>query len=77
MENICKNFEKCPIYTGVLKDKVKTTEAYKKIFCNAGKSGWSACRRFQVKEKTGKCPPDLMPNSIKDADTIIAEMNLN
>lgn len=66
-----------PIYTSILKDKVKTTEAYKKIFCDAGKAGWSTCRRYQVKEKTSKCPPDLLPNSFKDVDTIIVEMNLN
>ena len=77
MENVCKNFEKCPIYTGVLKDKATTSKSYKNIFCDAGQAGWSACRRYQVKEKTGKCPPDLLPNSFKDVDTIIAEMNLN
>ncbi len=77
MGNVCKNYEKCPIYTGVLKDKITTSKAYRSIFCDAGKAGWSACKRYLVKEKTGKCPPDLLPNSFKDVDTIIAEMNLN
>jgi hypothetical protein len=77
MENVCKNFEKCPIYSGILTGKDATAKSYKKIYCDAGEEGWNNCKRFLVKEKTGKCPPDLLPNSFKDVDTIIAEMNLN
>lgn len=75
MEATCKNFEKCPIYTGILKDKVTTAMSYKKQFCDAGEAGWSKCKRYIVKEAAGKCPPDLLPNSHKSVEDIIASMN--
>ena len=77
MNTICKNYEKCPIYSGVLTGKEITSKNYKLRYCEAGEDGWLACKRFQVKELTGKCPPDLLPNSFKDVETIMKEMNLN
>jgi hypothetical protein len=74
METLCKNFEKCPIYNGVLKDKTITAQGYKRQYCEAGETGWNSCKRYLVKEKTGKCPPDLLPNSYKSVDEIIAVM---
>lgn len=75
MESVCKNYEKCPIYNGILKDKVMTASNYKSLYCNAGEDGWLKCKRFLVKEKTGKCPPDLLPNSFKTIEEIVASMN--
>ena len=77
MENICKNFEKCPIYSGVLVGKDFTAKSYRKQYCEGGEQGWSSCKRFQVKALTGKCPPDLLPNSFKDIETIIKDMSMN
>ncbi len=75
MESTCKNFEKCPIYNGILKDKATTSNNYRNQYCNAGEDGWLRCKRYLVKEKTGKCPPDLLPNSFKTIEEIIAAMN--
>lgn len=75
METTCKNYEKCPIYSGILKDKVTTAQGYRKQYCDAGEAGWNNCKRYQVKEKTGKCPPDLLPNSFKSVEDVIAAMN--
>lgn len=75
METICKNYEKCPIYNGILKDKVMTSGFYKRQYCEAGESGWNACKRYQVKEATGKCPAELLPNSLKSLDELIREVN--
>jgi hypothetical protein len=72
---VCKNFEKCPIYNGILKDKEATSSGYKRQYCEAGEKGWSACKRYLVKGKTGKCPPNLLPNSMLSVDDIIANMN--
>jgi hypothetical protein len=77
MEKTCKNYEKCPIYNDVLKDKTTTAMVFKIQYCDAGERGWNACKRYQVKERTGKCPPDLLPNSEKNVEAIIMEMNLN
>ena len=76
MEAICKNYEKCPIYSGVLVGKDVTAKSYKRQYCEAGEQGWTACKRFQVKERTGKCPPDLLPNSFKDIEAIVAEISM-
>ena len=75
METICKNYEKCPIYSGVLVDKETTAKGYKNRYCEAGEAGWLQCKRYIVKEKAGKCPPDLLPNAFKSVDEIIASMN--
>ncbi|HNX65301.1 MAG TPA: hypothetical protein PKH02_00385 [Bacteroidales bacterium] len=75
MEGLCKNYEKCPIYNGILKDKAMTSGFYKKQYCEAGEKGWITCKRFMVKEATGKCPPDLLPNSFKSIEDIVKEMN--
>ncbi len=74
---ICKNFEKCPIYSGVLVGKDNTAKSYRKLYCEAGEKGWLSCKRYQVKERTGKCPTDLLPNSFKDIEVVIKEMSLN
>jgi hypothetical protein len=75
MEAICKNYEKCPIYSGILKDKQISAASYKRQYCEAGEAGWNKCKRFLVKEKSGKCPPELLPNAFKSVDDIIASMN--
>jgi len=75
MEGLCKNYEKCPIYNGILKDKAMTAGFYKKQYCEAGEKGWTTCKRFMVKEATGKCPPDLLPNSFKSIEEIVKEIN--
>lgn len=75
METTCKNYEKCPIYSGILKDKTTTAAGYRRQFCDAGQSGWTKCKRYQVKEATGTCPANLLPNSFKSLEDIIASMN--
>jgi hypothetical protein len=77
MENqVCKNHEKCPIFNGVLIGKEYTISGYKKIYCNnPSEKGWVACKRYIVKEKTGKCPPELLPNSNKSIEDIVKSMN--
>jgi hypothetical protein len=77
MEKTCKNYEKCPIYNGILKDREVTSKVFRIQYCDAGERGWNNCKRYQVKEKTGKCPPDLMPNSEKNVEQIVAEMSIN
>ena len=75
MENTCKKYEKCPIYSGVLKGKEFTSKAYKDQFCEAGEKGWLSCKRYLVSEKAGECPANLLPNSRKSVEEIIEEMN--
>jgi hypothetical protein len=74
MGKSCASIERYPIYSGILKDRAFTTAAYKRQFCEAGEEGWRQCKRFQVKERTGRCPPDLLPNSTQSVEQIIATM---
>ena len=76
MEKTCQNYEKCPIYSGVLKDMSFTSGAYKQTYCDAGSQGWNQCKRYQVKARTGKCPPDLLPNSKKTVEEIAKQYGL-
>lgn len=72
--NVCKNYQNCPVFNGILHDKQFTAKSYRMQFCEAGQTGWEKCRRYQVKELTGKCPPDLLPNCIKTAEEVIKTM---
>ncbi|PZX16374.1 hypothetical protein LX69_01868 [Breznakibacter xylanolyticus] len=76
METTCKNYEKCPIYNGILKDKATTASNYRRKYCDAGHEGWNSCKRYLVKEKTGFCPPDILPNTFRSIDEIIHEMEM-
>lgn len=70
---ICPKTPKCPIFNGILKG-TEYTETYRKLYCEAGEEGRKRCRRFQVAEKVGMCPPDILPNSSKGVDEIIEKM---
>lgn len=70
MENTCPSAPQCPIFNGVLKDKASTSTSYKKLFCEAGEEKWTTCKRFMTKTQFGKCPPDLLPNSIMTVEQI-------
>lgn len=70
MNDVCPNFEKCPIYNDILKDKESTENAYKRQYCEAGEANWLRCKRYLVKEKYGKCPPNLLPNSLLSLEEI-------
>ncbi len=72
--NLCKNYEKCPIYTGILQGKEMTSKLYREKYCESGAEGWNACKRYVVKERTGKCPQNTLPNSTKSVEEIIAEL---
>ena len=73
----CPSAESCPIFSGVLKGKEFTTAAYKMKYCESADNGHHNCRRWQVKQKIGKVPGDLLPNSLKTLDEICTEVNLD
>ncbi|MGF7138102.1 hypothetical protein [Roseimarinus sediminis] len=74
MSTICPNYEKCPIYSGILKDKVMTSKAYRQYFCES--PDYKTCKRYLVKEATGVCPPDVLPNSHLSVQEIIERYHL-
>jgi hypothetical protein len=70
MTDVCPSAEKCPIFTGVLKDKIFTTKSYKMQYCEDGEKGRNNCKRWQCKNKFGKVPENLLPNSITTLEEI-------
>jgi hypothetical protein len=76
MEDTCTNYQKCPIYNGVLSNMTMTASYYKNQYCNAGSDGWAKCKRYVIKQKTGTCPPELLPNSLKSIEEIIKQYQL-
>ena len=70
MSEVCPSCEKCPIFCGILKDKSFTTSAYQDQFCKAGEEGRNKCRRWQCKQKYGKVPDNLLPNSNQTIEEI-------
>lgn len=75
MSQICPKAANCPIFTGVLKES-GFGNTYKQLYCENGEKGRNTCKRFQVASKVGKCPPNLLPNSIKSVDEIVSEMKI-
>ena len=70
---LCPKTPKCPIFNGILKGS-EYTETYQSLYCKAGVEGQKRCRRFQVASLVGVCPPDVLPNSSKSVEEIIAKM---
>jgi hypothetical protein len=69
----CPKTPACPIFNGILKG-TEYKEIYIKLYCEAGEAGRKKCRRFQVAARAGKCPPNILPNSSKSVEEIIADM---
>jgi hypothetical protein len=76
MENICPNYEKCPIFNGILSGKEMTSQAYRKIYCESAEQKWNTCKRYMIKKEYGVCPPDLLPNTTYTLEQIAAKYNL-
>ena len=76
MNKRCKYYKTCPIYSGILKSMEITSTIYKTKYCEISKEGWELCKRYQIKEATGKCPPNLLPNARKNVDALIAIYNI-
>jgi hypothetical protein len=75
MIDVCPSFDKCPIFNGILLGKDFTTASYKRLYCEAGEQGRLNCRRWQMKQKYGKVPNDLLPNAMKTLEEIAKENN--
>lgn len=72
-DNRCPKTIKCPIFSGVLKG-TNYSEVYKRLYCEAGAEGRNRCKRFQAASVMGIYPPNVLPNSTKTVDEIVAEM---
>lgn len=76
MNTDCPGVQQCPIFSGVLKDKSMTAKSYQRLFCSAGEERWITCKRFMTKQRFGKCPSDLLPNSSLSIEQIAVKYNL-
>jgi hypothetical protein len=69
-ERLCEKTSKCPIYSGVLQSNEMLTKTYKSLYCENGAEGKAKCRRHQVSQLLGFCPPNILPNSTSTAEEI-------
>jgi len=72
----CPNSKQCPIFNGILRDRIITSRAYRSRYCDAGEEAFTSCMRFIVKQKYGKCPADLLPNPFMTIDQIAEKYKL-
>lgn len=72
--NLCPKYEKCPLFNGKLLSRKGAEESYKNLFCKAGESKYSTCKRYMVSEKVGKCADWILPNCSLSLDEIMVKM---
>jgi len=70
----CENIRKCLYGSQVFKGNEQIIKIYKGLFCEAGDSKITACKRYQVLKAAGYCPSHVLPNSMSSADTILDKM---
>lgn len=72
--NYCPKYQKCPLFNDQLLQRQSSADAYKNLFCRAGRDKWSECRLYQVSQELGKCPNFVMPNSNATIEEIKEKM---
>jgi hypothetical protein len=75
-DKLCKYANRCSVYSGKQNDSGLPGFVLKNIFCKDGQRGWSGCKRYQLFEKDIEVPDTVMPNSQKNLNQIINEINL-
>lgn len=70
----CEKSPKCPIYSGILQSNEILTQTYRKLFCDSGSEGKNKCKRYQVAQIMGSCPPNILPNTHLTVDEIVGKM---
>ncbi len=76
----CDKISKCPIYKNVLNEDEGLISTYKRLYCEAGEVNIKKCKRYQVSQVLGSCPPNILPNSnrsIEEIAEMIKEMEAN
>jgi len=58
----------------VLESKDVLINTFKNLYCEKGKEARETCKRYQVANIAGKCPPDILPNSRLTVEEIIKKM---
>lgn len=67
-DQICPKAEKCPVFNVI--EGTMLQMSYKNLFCKAGPQAYQACKRFQLSERHGIVPEDLLPNDERHVDEI-------
>ncbi len=73
-KGLCPKVAKCPLFNGTLLKISGADESYKNLYCRAGESKWSTCKRYLTSEKVGKCPDWVLPNSSLSIEQIVQKM---
>lgn len=70
----CENLSKCVYGSQVFKGNEQVIEIYKILYCEAGDSKITACKRYQVIRAAGYCPSYVLPNSMSSIESILEKM---
>lgn len=69
----CEYLRKCLYGSQVFKGNDQIIGIYKKLFCEAGESKITSCKRYQVIKESGICPTHILPNTKSPVEKIIGE----
>jgi len=71
-ENICPNYQTCQLVNlpHIVPDKGKK-EMYMSLYCRAGATAWSSCKRYITKKELNFCPDFVLPDSPETPGDII------
>lgn len=67
----CKYAERCPVFSGELKEEDKPLFIYHNIFCKAGPRGWNACKRFNLYELGTDPGLSILPENNEPVEDIV------
>lgn len=74
-KDICPKFEKCPIFINNVVLDEDRSKTYRRLYCEAGETEYSKCKRYIVAEKLGKpIPEKYLPNCLLSIEEIIRRM---
>lgn len=65
---ICPKSEKCPVFNII--EGTMLQMSYKNLFCTAGPEAYQSCKRFQISERHGLVPDELLPNDERSIENI-------
>jgi hypothetical protein len=69
----CPKTPKCPLFNDGLLKRQESAETYKNMYCRS-EQRYRECKRFIISEKTGVCPPFILPNSSYSIEEIMDRM---
>jgi hypothetical protein len=72
--NKCKYINKCLYGSQVFRGNEQIIKIFKNLYCEAGDSKITTCKRYQVLNMAGFCPSYVLPNTRSTVDSIFDKL---